>query len=74
MDDLELLWDSLLSRRTTLIRAAWATLSPDEQQAVYAHLRRMTTEEGWTEPQRDSAQVALGVLGRQRADGHDSST
>jgi hypothetical protein len=72
MDDLALLWDGLLSRQATLIRTAWATLSPGEKRAVYAHLVRMATEPGWTEPQRDSAQIALAVLGAQRPDSHDS--
>ena len=72
MDDLALLWDGLLSRQATLIRTAWATLSPGEKRAVYAHLLRMTTEEGWTEPQRASAQMALVVLGKQRPDSHNS--
>ncbi len=71
MDDLEFLWDGLLSRRDEMIRAAWAALSRREQRAVYAHLLRMTTEEGWAAPQQKSAQIALEVLATQRADEPD---
>ncbi|MBP8973815.1 MAG: hypothetical protein KBH93_08040 [Anaerolineae bacterium] len=62
MDDLEYLWDGLLSRRAELIRAAWAALSRREQRAVHEHLVRMTTEEGWTAPQQKSARIALDIL------------
>ncbi|MEP0764792.1 MAG: hypothetical protein HRF48_18850 [Chloroflexota bacterium] len=71
MDDLEFLWDGLLSRRKELILAAWAALSRREQRAVHAHLVRMTTEEGWTAPQQKSAQIALDVLARGRTDEPD---
>ena len=73
MEDLELLWNGLLSRRPELILAAWQTLSRKEQHAVYAHLIRMTTEEGWTEPQRISAEAALVVLDAQE-DHHTDRT
>ncbi len=62
MDDLELLWNGLLSRKREQILAAWQTLTTEEQRAVVAHLQRMVTEVGWTEPQRISAQAALDVL------------
>jgi len=62
MGDLELLWNGLLSRKREQILAAWQTLTTEEQRAVVAHLQRMVTEVGWTEPQRISAQAALDVL------------
>lgn len=67
MDDLELFWNNLLSRQDELVLLAWETLERDEQRAIYAHLVRMTTEEGWTAPQRLSAEIALQVLRTHRA-------
>jgi hypothetical protein len=61
-DHLENLWDSLLSRETHLIRAAYASLTEDEQAAVLAHLQRMAVEDGWHPQQRLSAQAALDAL------------
>ena len=60
--DLETLWAMLLSRDAERIRAAWVTLAPAERAAVLEHLRRMTTESGWADAQRASAQTALDVL------------
>jgi len=62
-DELEILWDRLLSRRATEVRAAYAALEPAEQQAVLSHLQRMATEPGWHPEQRLSAQSALEALG-----------
>lgn len=66
-DDLELFWNNLLSRQDELVLLAWETLERDEQRAIYAHLIRMVTEEGWTAPQRRSAEIALQVLRTHRA-------
>lgn len=60
--DLETLWASLLSRDPEKILPAWERISREEQGAVRAHLERMATEEGWSEPQRQSARVALDTL------------
>lgn len=61
---LERFWGEILSREPARIQAAMATLEDAEQrEGVIAHLRRMTTEEGWLEPQRISAQAALEALG-----------
>lgn len=62
MDPLETLWANILSRDPQRIHEIWQTLDAEEQDAVYAHLTRMATEEGWTEPQRISAQTALDAL------------
>lgn len=67
--NLEHLWQSLLSRDSTTVRAAWDTLDSTERAAVYAHLKRMVTEPDWSEPQRISAQAALDTL----ASGEDGS-
>ncbi|MGQ9848947.1 MAG: hypothetical protein ACUVSU_02745 [Aggregatilineaceae bacterium] len=66
-DDLELFWNNLLSRQEKLVLLAWESLERDEQRAIYAHLVRMATEDGWTAPQRRSAEVALQVLQMYRA-------
>ncbi|HML21242.1 MAG TPA: hypothetical protein PKD09_06325 [Aggregatilinea sp.] len=62
-DDVETLWKALLSRTPEQIQAAWEALNGEERIAIYVHLKRMASEEGWTEPQRISAQSALDVLG-----------
>ena len=63
-DPLEILWDNLLSRQPDQVRAAFATLTVTEQQAVLDHLRRMSQEAGWHPEQRRSAQAALDALSR----------
>jgi hypothetical protein len=60
--DPEMVWDSLLSRDPERIRDIWQKLSREEQDAVYAHLKLMVSEEGWIEAQRISAQAALDTL------------
>jgi hypothetical protein len=60
--NIEDLWEGLLSREAEQIRAAFATLAPDDQAAVLAHLRKMTSEPGWHPEQIASAQSALDVL------------
>ena len=60
--DPEMIWSSLLSRDPERIRDMWQKLSREEQDAVYAHLKHMVSEEGWTDPQRTSAQAALDSL------------
>jgi hypothetical protein len=62
MDDLDSFWEHLLSENPAHIRAAWERLNDDERAAVLAHLVTMATDEGWSEPQRRAAQVALDVL------------
>jgi hypothetical protein len=62
MTDPETIWAWLLSRKPATARAAWKQLTREEQVAVYAHLQRMATEDGWSEPQRASAQAALDIL------------
>lgn len=59
---LETLWEHLLSREPELIKSAYLLLTPEEQQAVIAHLTRMASEPDWHPEQQRSAQVALWVL------------
>lgn len=61
-DDLEILWDQLLSRQADLVQQAFNRLRPDERAAVLTHLQRMATESGWHPEQRRSAQAALEAL------------
>lgn len=61
-DDLEKLWSDLLSGDAMRVRAAWQTLTTSERRAVRTHLRRMASEDGWTELQRGAAQAALAAL------------
>ena len=60
--DPETVWAGLLSREPATVRVAWKQLTREEQVAVSAHLQRMATEDGWSEPQRASAQAALDTL------------
>ncbi len=75
MDGLEEFWEAILSEDPRQIVAAWVTLIEDEQQAVFAHLERMATEEGWTIGQRDSARAALNAIQENRRTGeqHDQA-
>jgi len=61
--DLEAFWGMLLSQDAERILIAWGWLAQHERAAIRAHLERMASEEGWLAPQRDSARVALDVLG-----------
>lgn len=59
---LDELWDLLLSGDPAQVREAYASLGPNEQAAVLAHLERMATEEGWQDIQRASARTALEAI------------
>lgn len=61
-DQLEILWDDLLSRQPDLIKAAFASLDVSDQQTVLTHLQKMVREDGWQPEQRLSAEAALEVL------------
>jgi hypothetical protein len=64
-DQLEQIWDNLLSRQPNLIQAAFSSLDSINQKAVLAHLYRMVDETGWQPEQRASARAAIKVLGSQ---------
>jgi len=63
-DDLDTLWNQLLSRDMARIQTAFSALTPAEQVAVITHLQRMATESGWHAEQSRSAQIALQALGK----------
>ena len=60
--DLQNLWEHLLSRRPRQVRAAFESLSPEQQAVVLAHLKRMVSEPGWHAEQQRSAAAALKAL------------
>ena len=61
-DELETLWDALLSRQANLILQAFNSLDKEGKEAVMNHLKRMSTEMGWHPEQAASAKSALDVL------------
>ncbi len=61
-EQLEHVWDHLLSRHPESIREAFESLDPSTQKVVLDHLKHMSTDSGWQPEQRESAQVALRVL------------
>lgn len=61
-EELEALWDRLLSRQPELVCEAYQGLSRADQVAVLQHLERMATEAGWHPEQRLSAEQALQAI------------
>jgi hypothetical protein len=64
-DKLENIWDDLLSEQPETIKAAYNSLDLQNQQAVLAHLQRMSSESGWQPEQRRSARAALKAITNQ---------
>jgi hypothetical protein len=62
MNELDEVWEALLSTEPARIRRAWEDLTDEEALSVLAHLARMRDEEGWSQAQREAAAVALQVL------------
>lgn len=61
-EPLALLWDAILSRQPGRIRSMYQALDPAARKAIFAHLRKMVTEDGWHPEQRSSAQIALDEI------------
>jgi len=61
-DQLEQLWDNLLSRQPDRIQSAFASLDNHNQKAVLVHLHRMVKEPGWQPEQRLSAKAAIKAI------------
>jgi len=61
-DELESLWEGLLSRQDELILKTFFSLNLQDQKAVLSHLSRMASEPGWHPEQAASARAALEVL------------
>ncbi len=64
-NQLETLWDDLLSRQPERVRAAYASLNVHERKVVLEHIERMAREAGWQPEQRLSAKIALEALDNQ---------
>jgi hypothetical protein len=64
-EQLDQLWDDLLSHQPELIRVAFASLDVSDQKAVLAHLHHMVTDAGWQPEQRASAKAALQAFATQ---------
>ena len=62
MASIEIIWEGILSRDEQQIRQAFETLEEESQREIIAHLRVMTSKEGWHPEQRISAQTALDIL------------
>ena len=61
-EQLEALWNDLLSRKAELVRKAFNSLDAENQRTVIEHLQRMVKESGWQPEQRTSARAALRAL------------
>jgi hypothetical protein len=61
-EQLEQLWDNLLSRQPELIRATFSSLDASDQKAILTHLHCMAHESGWQPEQKASAKAAILAL------------
>jgi len=61
-NNIENLWNRILSRDEMLIREAFCELDEAEREAVITHLKRMANEEGWHQEQRESALAAIKTI------------
>ncbi len=61
-EQLEALWNNLLSRQPELVRVAFNSLDSSNQEIVLAHLKNMAGESGWQPEQIISAKAALHAL------------
>lgn len=59
---IEAFWNEILSEEPARVRKAWLDLDDEEAEALIKHLRRMTDEDGWSQPQRQSAGAALKII------------
>ncbi|MBM4422875.1 MAG: hypothetical protein FJ030_05715 [Chloroflexi bacterium] len=62
MDNLEDIWQALLSEDRGLIRRVWGDLTDEEAKAVITHLRKIVEDETYSEEQRRAAQAALDAI------------
>ena len=62
-DWLDYFWGEILSRDTNRIQTAFEMVTEEkERTTLIKHLYAMTTESGWADPQRISAQSALDSI------------
>ena len=62
MNNLESIWNSLLSRDPDEIRKVFAELDPASRKVVLDHLNAMVSEDGWHPEQVSTARIALKAL------------
>ena len=62
MDELEQLWSDILSSDPQRITLRWKSLSPDEAQAIKAHLTNIVEDADYSDTQKDSAREALRII------------
>jgi hypothetical protein len=62
MDNIEELWERILSRDKELIKKAFLSLNQEEKQQILAHLNEMSSGSGWHKEQKNSADAALKVI------------
>ena len=61
--DLGQFWAEVLSQDPDRVRAAFKALPEVDAAGVVEHLRRMATEDGWQDGQRQGARAALAHIG-----------
>ena len=61
-DQLERIWDNLLSRQPEVITATFSSLDSRNRKAVIMHLQCMMSETGWQPEQQSSAKAAIQAL------------
>ena len=62
VDPTEILWGDLLSRESSRIQQTFNTLNSEEQTAILAHLKRMSSDPNWNPDQVRSAKTAIRAL------------
>lgn len=62
MNNIENLWDHMLSKDKKKIITSYLRLNPEEKTAVVEHLNKMANEKGWHTEQKKSAKTALLVI------------
>ena len=71
MNELEPIWDSLLSRDPEEIRRKFSELDADSKKVVLGHLQTMVNESGWHPEQVASARIALEALSQHKGQHQD---
>lgn len=71
MNELEAIWDSLLSRDQEEIRKKFSELDTDSKKVILGHLHNMINESGWHPEQVASARIALQALAQHKGQDQD---
>jgi hypothetical protein len=62
MNSIDRFWDALLSCDLELIQKTYKHLKEKDQEMIMDHLIKMTTEFGWHQEQKRSAQTAIDAI------------